>query len=104
MRLVAAPIKSVTDPVMAKGVEGVPAHNTYPLPPFPVPAQRLRMLMRRFWKLMPAPYGLPSTLPLRYLDMPLSISLSEGSQEWAGINIDGVHTILLFIETTGQGY
>ncbi|XP_062335299.1 synembryn-A isoform X2 [Osmerus eperlanus] len=39
-----------------------------------------------------------STLPLRCLDVLLSVRLSEGSREWEGVNMDCVHTLLLFME------
>ncbi|XP_036408751.1 synembryn-A [Megalops cyprinoides] len=39
-----------------------------------------------------------SALPLQCLDVLLSVRLSKGSQEWEGINMDCVHTLLVFME------
>ncbi|CAB1341308.1 unnamed protein product, partial [Coregonus sp. 'balchen'] len=39
-----------------------------------------------------------SALPLRCLDVLLSVHLTEGSQEWEGVNMDTVHTLLTFME------
>ncbi|XP_076852359.1 chaperone Ric-8A [Brachyhypopomus gauderio] len=42
--------------------------------------------------------NLLSVLPLECLDILLSVRLSEGSRESHGINMDSVHTLLLFME------
>ncbi|XP_067272688.1 synembryn-A isoform X2 [Pseudorasbora parva] len=39
-----------------------------------------------------------SALPLQCLDVLLSVRLSEGSKESSGVNMDCVHTLLLFME------
>ncbi|XP_073800692.1 chaperone Ric-8A isoform X3 [Danio rerio] len=39
-----------------------------------------------------------SALPLQCLDVLLSVRLSEGSEESGGVNMDCVHTLLLFME------
>uniref|UniRef100_A0AAZ3R581 Synembryn n=2 Tax=Oncorhynchus tshawytscha TaxID=74940 RepID=A0AAZ3R581_ONCTS len=39
-----------------------------------------------------------SALPLQCLDVLLSVRLTEGSQEWEGVNMDTVHTLLTFME------
>ncbi len=39
-----------------------------------------------------------SALPLQCLDVLLSVRLSEGSMESGGVNMDCVHTLLLFME------
>ncbi|XP_043091352.1 synembryn-A [Puntigrus tetrazona] len=39
-----------------------------------------------------------SSLPLQCLDVLLSVRLSEGSRESGGVNMDCVHTLLLFME------
>lgn len=39
-----------------------------------------------------------SALPLQCLDVLLSVRLSEGSKESGGVNMDCVHTLLLFME------
>ncbi|XP_048868911.1 synembryn-A [Brienomyrus brachyistius] len=42
--------------------------------------------------------NLLSALPLEYLDVLLSVPLSEGSLEWEGFNMECVHSLLLFME------
>ncbi|XP_045077591.1 synembryn-A-like isoform X2 [Coregonus clupeaformis] len=39
-----------------------------------------------------------SALPLQCLDVLLSVHLTESSQEWEGVNMDTVHTLLTFME------
>ncbi|KAJ8402554.1 hypothetical protein AAFF_G00366370 [Aldrovandia affinis] len=39
-----------------------------------------------------------SALPLQCLDVLLSVRLSEGSREWEGVNMDCVHTLLVFMQ------
>ncbi|XP_056144332.1 synembryn-A [Lampris incognitus] len=39
-----------------------------------------------------------SALPLKCLDVLLSVRMDEGSREWEGVNMDCVHTLLLFME------
>lgn len=39
-----------------------------------------------------------SALPLQCLDVLLTVRLSEGSKESGGVNMDCVHTLLLFME------
>ncbi|KAA0705674.1 Synembryn-A Protein [Triplophysa tibetana] len=39
-----------------------------------------------------------STLPLKCLDVLLAVRLSEGSKESSGVNMDCVHTLLIFME------